>query len=136
MKPFARLSLGVLVAAFVSAGVIAIPAAAEDKAKAGAQDKAKPAALQATQKVLAENDRVAVVEAHFLPGAMGANTKRPMRVIHVLKGGTIERNYADGKKSEKVEWKTGETRILGADPEFAPKNISKSEVVLLVVNLK
>ena len=63
------------------------------------------------------------------------NVARPYRVVRALKGGTIERNYPDGKK-QKVEWKAGEVKQLGPDTPYVPKNVGKTVVVLYGVEIK
>jgi hypothetical protein len=61
------------------------------------------------------------------------------RVNYTIKGGTLERTYADGKK-EKVEVKAGMTRYL--EPAKTPggkytnKNIGTTDIVSYVVLLK
>ena len=72
-------------------------------------------------------------EIHFKP-AMKATTAAAA-VIRALKGGTIQRTYADGK-TDKITWKTGEVKGIDPAPAFTPKNIGKTEVVLYVVELK
>lgn len=145
MKKLTRFCMGLLVPAFMLAGVVAQPTVAQEKAKAEAKEKAKdakaaPAAKaekgKATAKVLFENDKVRVFEVSYKPG--DENTSVPSsstRVIRALKGGTNLRTYADGK-TEKIEWKTGEVRIWGPSGQFTVKNIGKTEVVLYVVLLK
>ena len=136
MKHLIRSYVGLLVAAFVVAGFAAQPAMAQEKAKAA---KAAPAAKaekgKATVKVLFENDKVRAVEVTFKPGDEGANVARPFHVVRALKGGTIQRTYADGKTA-KSEWKTGEVRGVGPDPVYTPKNVGKTDVVLYAVFLK
>lgn len=127
MKRLIRLFMGVLVPAFMLAGVVAQPAMAQEKAKA---EKGK-----ATLTVLLENDKVRVYEVRFKPGDEGANIARPFRVNRALKGGTIMRTYADGK-TEKVEWKTGEVKARGPDPVFTPKNVGKTEILFYIVEPK
>jgi hypothetical protein len=58
-----------------------------------------------------------------------------MRVVHAIKGGTLERTFEDGKK-EKVNWKAGETKILTEERPYAVKNVGKTVVHLLVVYVK
>jgi hypothetical protein len=55
--------------------------------------------------------------------------------VRALKGGTLQRTYADGKK-EQVVYKTGDVRINEPGPAYTTKNIGKSEVKLYVVRLK
>jgi len=121
---------GVLAGLGVSA-LLAFPAVAQDKAKEAAAAKKGEVVL----KTILDNDQVRVVHATFRPGDVGANTERPLRVIHVIKGGTLTLHYPDGKK-EKLVWKTGDTTVRQATPQYYPKNEGKSDIVLLVTNVK
>jgi len=103
---------------------------AQDKAQAAKAEKGK-----VTLKVLHEDDKVRVFEATFKPGDEGANVARPLRVIRPLKGGTIQRTYPDGK-TDKLEFKTGEVKVLPPAAPYTPKNVGKSDVVLYVVYVK
>lgn len=122
-----------LVPAFFVAGAVAMPAMAQEK-KAD-KKAAKPAAGKVIVTELAQNDQFRAYEARFRPGDEASNVARPMRVVRALKGGTLERIYPDGKR-QRVVWKTGETRIVGPDEPFIPKNVGKSQIVLYVVQLK
>ena len=140
MKRFVR--WGMAASAALVMGATALPAAAQDKAKGAdamkSADSAKAAPAkkgEPLQKVYLENDQVRVVEVTFRPGDAGASTARPLRVIHVLKGGTLTLHYPDGK-TEKLEWKAGDTSVRQASPVYAPKNEGKSDIVLLVTNVK
>ncbi len=106
----------------------AIPAAAQDKAKAAAAPKQE-------LKVLLENAKVRVTESHWVPGATSESVKRAARVVRALKGGTLERTYPDGKK-ELSTYKTGEVKFFEADGPYGLKNTGKSEIVLYSVALK
>ena len=119
--------------AFVLGGVVANPALAQEKKMEKSAPKA--AAGEVTLKEIEQNDKVRVYEATYKPGEMSPSAKRPMRVVYAIKGGTLERTYADGTK-ETVQWKTGETRILSEERPYAIKNIGKGVVHLLVVALK
>ena len=118
----------------ITAGLILVPqyVAAQQK-----QESVKPSALKAVSKVVAENEKVRVLENRFKPGAVNEAPPAPyMRVVRVLKGGTLQRTYADGK-IEKVEYKTGQTVINMPSPQpYTGKNIGKGELVLYVVVLK
>ena len=102
-----------------------------------AQDKkTEKGAGKATMKVLAENPKTRAYEVTFAPGA--ENTSVPsssVRVVRALKGGTLQRTYADGKK-ENVVYKNGEVRINDVSPAFTARNIGKSEIRLYIVQLK
>jgi len=100
-----------------------------------AQDK-KGKMPERTQKVLIENDTFRVTETHYPPGGGIASTQPAHRVTRVLKGGTLERTYADGKK-ESVTYKEGDVKEFPAAPApYAVKNTGKSEVVLYSVAVK
>ena len=102
-----------------------------------AQDKKMEKGAKAvTVKVITENDKVRVTEVTFAPGAKNTTiATSSMRVVRALKGGTIERTYADGKK-EKTTYKDGETRINMPGQQFTSVNISKNAIKLYVVQLK
>jgi hypothetical protein len=59
----------------------------------------------------------------------------PARVTRGLKGGTLTRIYADGKK-EKVKFKPGEVKYGDPTPKSTIKNTGKNTVVLYSVFLK
>ena len=136
MKSVPGALMALLVSAFIFGGVVQ-PAAAQEKMKEAKKEApaAKAEKGKATTKDLFENDKVRVFEATFKPGDEGANVARPFRIIRALKGGTIQRTYADGK-TENIVWKTGEVKAVGPDPVFTPKNIGKTDIVFFVVNVK
>jgi len=127
MRQLARFSTGLLVAAFILTG----PAMAQDKTKA-----AKAEAGKASITVLAENEKVRAFEIRFKPGDENASVPSSnFRVARALQGGTQQRNYPDGK-TEKIEWKTGDVKIVGPSGAYTTQNIGKSDIVLYVVVLK
>lgn len=125
-----RTFMGVLISAFVLVGVSGNPAIAQEKGKAAQAGKA-------TTTVLAENEKVRVVEFRIRPGDVLESPPAPFtRVVRTLQGGTMLRTYPDGK-TEKVEYKAGESKIYSPSTEqFTAKNIGKTEVVNYVVVLK
>ena len=139
MKCLIRLFVGLLVPALMLAFATATPAMKHemDKAKdAKAAPAAKAEKGKAVIKVLSENDKVRVTETTYKPGDVGPSVVRGFRVVRWLQGGTLERNYADGKK-EKIERKTGEVRVAGPDKDaYFVKNIGKTTIVTYVVNIK
>ena len=57
-------------------------------------------------------------------------------MTRVIKGGTLERTYADGNK-ERVTFKTGEVREQpAASAPYSQRNVGKDEVVLYSVAVK
>ena len=118
-----------LVTAFVALLVFAASAAF-------AQDKAEKKAPPASVHQITENDKVKVYEVTYKVGAenkgVAAST---MRVVRAIRGGRIERTYADGKK-ETVDYKPGQVRVQQPGPAYTTKNIGKSVLVLYVVQLK
>ncbi|MBI3045607.1 MAG: hypothetical protein HYY78_22600 [Betaproteobacteria bacterium] len=133
MSKSARCFVGLLAIAFVVAGPAVSPAMAQDGAKDG--KAAKTARDWSPTKLLFDNDKVRVQEVTFKPGDQGPNIPRPFRIIRVLKGGTIQRTFSDGK-TDNVVYQTGEVKVYEADKPFVPKNIGKSDIVLYVVALK
>ena len=122
--------MSILVPAFMLAGVIANPVMAQDKAGAAKAEKGK-----ATTIVLLDNDKVRATEVHYKPGDVSEGGARGFRVVRALKGGTLQRTYADGKV-ETSEWKTGEVRAQGPDPAYVPKNVGKTDFVIYSVSFK
>lgn len=99
-----------------------------------AQDKAKPESGY-TREIVAEGSGFHVYATTFPPGAISPMAKRPVRVILVISGGTLERTYADGKK-ENIIYKTGETKIIDEDKPYELKNTSNSTVKFYAVRNK
>lgn len=128
MKMFTRLCMGSLMVSFLTAS---LPAAmADEKAKAVAGEKG-----QASRTVLAESDKLQVIEIRQKPGELTTPSTSATRVLRVLQGGTLLRTYADGK-TEEVVWKAGEVQIQEPGPQYTVKNVGKTEILLYVVRLK
>jgi len=124
MRTRAAALLGLLIPAFLAAGIAANPAVAQDKAST------------VKMKVLVDNDKVKAYEVTYAPGAENKGiASTTMRIVRGLKGGTLERTYADGKK-ELVRWKAGEVKQVNPGPAYTTKNIGKGELQLYVVQLK
>ena len=124
MRTPAAALLGLLIPAFLAAGIAANPAVAQDKAST------------VKMKVLVDNDKVKAYEVTYAPGAENKGiASTTMRIVRGLKGGTLERTYADGKK-ELVRWKAGEVKQVNPGPAYTTKNIGKGELQLYVVQLK
>jgi len=125
--------IATLILPALALGLIAHAAVAEEKKVEMSAQKA--AVADGTTKEIAQNDKVRVVEVTYKPGQGSPSQQRPMRVVRCLKGGTLERTYADGTK-EKREWKTGETTIISEPRAYSTKNVGKSTIVYLVVFIK
>ena len=118
--------LGLLASAFLVAGIVVNSAIARDKGTGSA----------VKIKVLVDNAKAKAYEASYAPGAQYEGfVTSTVRIVRVLKGGTLERTYADGKK-ERVVWKAGEVKQVNPGPAYTTKNIGKSELQLYVVQLK
>jgi hypothetical protein len=126
MKHLIRLFVSLLVPALMLAFATATPAMKHEAEKG-----------KSVVKALLENDKVRVFENRYKPGDEFTSVPYPtFRVIRALKGGTIQRTYADGK-TEKVEWKTGEVRMIEPSKiAYTAKNIGKTDITLYVVVLK
>jgi hypothetical protein len=137
MKMSARFLMGFLVLAFMSSGALLNSAIAQDKAK---DAKAAPAAKvekgKATIKVLLENDKVRVYETTYKPGDVNTSiASSATRINRIMKGGTLERTYADGKKETNTR-KTGEVVFNAQIPAYTTKNIGKTDYQTYTVQLK
>ncbi len=120
MKMYIRLCMGSLMASFLTVGLS--PAMADEKG-------------QPSRTILAESDKLQVIEIRQKPGEVSTPSTSSTRAVRALKGGTMLRTYADGK-TEKVEWKTGDVQIQEPGPQYTVKNVGKSEIVLYAVRLK
>ncbi len=96
---------------------------------------AVPPAGQWTQKTIDENAKVAVIDFVAKPGETSPMQSRPMRVVYFASGGDFERTFGDGKK-EVIKSKAGETKILNISQPYALKNIGKTTIHTIVVNVK
>jgi len=101
-----------------------------------AQDKAEKKAAPASVHQITENDKVKVYEVTYKIGAenkgVAAST---MRVVRAIRGGRIERTYADGR-TETVDYRPGQVRVQQPGPAYMTKNVGKTVLVLYVVQLK
>jgi len=88
-----------------------------------------------TQKTLSENAKLSVIDVVAKPGETSPTQSRPMRVVHIISGGTFERTYADGKK-EVITEKAGETKILDVAKPYALKNVGKTTIHIILISLK
>ena len=133
MRKLATAILGAL----VLSGLVLGGAAAQDKKGAPAPAQKKAAApKEVSIRVIAENAKVRVTEVTYAPGAENKSTSRAtMRIVRALKGGTLERTYADGRK-ENVTYKNNEVHINEPGPQYDTRNVSTGAVVLYVVTIK
>ena len=99
-----------------------------------AQDKTKSASGY-TRTTVAEGGGFEAYTTTFPPCAISPMAKRPVRVIYVLSGGSLERTYADGKKVI-VTYTTGETKIINEDVSYELKNTGNSTVKLYCIRNK
>ena len=139
MKKLFRWLPGLLVPAFILTGLVASPAIAQEKAKEAKETKAAPAAKddkgKAVRKVLAENEKMTVIELRQKPGEVNTPNSSSTRAVRALEGATILRTYADGKTETKV-WKAGDVEIQVPGPAYTTKNTGKTDFLVYVVVLK
>lgn len=122
MKNLNRAIMGVL---FVTLLAIATKSAM-------AQDPVKVA--PDIYKVLLENDRVRVLEAHVKPGEKTAMHSHPATVIYSFTDAKTKFTLA-GRKSQVREFKAGAV-VWGAAEKHAGENTGTSETHVLIVELK
>ena len=92
-------------------------------------------AHQRTLTVLAENEKLQVIDVVYKPGDTGAASSKVGLVVYHLSGGTIERTFADGSKKV-VIYKAGQTSIIAEKRPYSTKNIGKTVIHEIVVQLK
>ena len=101
-----------------------------------AQDKAEKKAPQVSIHQITENDKVKVYEVTYKIGAENKSiASTSMRVVRAIRGGRIERIFADGKK-ETVDYRPGQVRVNQPGPGYTTKNVGKTVLVLYVVQIK
>lgn len=103
-----------------------------------AQDKTAASGKgQARITEIVSDDKLRAYLITYKPGDVRPpESERGHRVVRALKGGTLERTYADGKKEQR-SYQLGQTRI--ATPSAVPystKNVGKTEIQLYSVELK
>jgi hypothetical protein len=86
-------------------------------------------------KVIAENEKLRVLDVVDRPGDVSAPTVRQGRVVHWITGGKLERTFADGTK-EVLTRKGGETTLITEKRPYSVKNIGTTSVHLVEVELK
>jgi hypothetical protein len=92
-------------------------------------------AAESTTKVLAENDKVQVIDNVVPPGATSPITPRLGLVAYYLQGGMTERGFADGSKVA-VERMTGEAFIVTEKRPYSIKNTGTTTMHVITVRLK
>jgi hypothetical protein len=118
-----------IISAFAAALVLVTPLAR-------AQDKAEKKAPQVSVHQITENDKVKVYEVTYKVGAENKSiASTSMRVVRAIRGGRLERTFADGKK-ETVDYRPGQVRVNQPGPGYTTKNVGKSVLVLYVVQVK
>jgi quercetin dioxygenase-like cupin family protein len=85
--------------------------------------------------VLAENEKLQVIDVVYQPGDIGAVSSKDGLVVYHLSSGTVERSYADGSK-EVMNYKAGQTMIISEKRPYSTKNIGQTAVHEIVVQLK
>ena len=86
-------------------------------------------------KVIAENDKLQVVDVTVKPGDVSPPAVRAGRVTHWVTASKMERTYADGTK-EVIVHKAGETTLNTEKRAYSSKNIGTASVHLIQVVLK
>jgi hypothetical protein len=135
MKQIVRLFAGTVITVFALACASGV-AVAQDKGKdAKAAPAPKTEKGKAMRTVLAENDKVLVLEIRQKAGEENTPSSKSTRVVRALSSATILRTYADGKTETKA-WKAGEVEIQLPGPEYKTKNVGKTEFRIYAVVLK
>jgi hypothetical protein len=120
-----------------SAMVITLAFSAAVSAQSTAMEKGGAVQTPHQRKVtvVAENEKLQVIDVVYQPGDMGAASSKDGLVVYHLSSGTIERSYADGSKKV-VTYKVGQAMIIAEKRPYSTKNIGKTAVHEIVVQLK
>ena len=120
-----------------SAMVITLAFSAAASAQSTAMQKAGAAQTPHQRKatVLAENEKLQVIDVVYQPGDIGAASSKDGLVVYHLSSGTIERSYADGSK-QIMTYKVGQTMVIAEKRPYSTKNIGTTSVHEIVVQLK
>ena len=86
-------------------------------------------------KVIAENEKLQVIDAVDRPGDTAPIASRLGHVVFWVNGGSLERTYADGSK-EVVTHKAGAAILVTEKRPYSVKNIGNTPVHLIEVWLK
>jgi predicted outer membrane repeat protein len=124
-------------AAALGASVVALTLAFSTAAFAQSTATQKGGAVQTqrTLTVLAENEKLQVIDVVYQPGDTGAASSKDGLAVYHLSSGTIERSYADGSKKV-VTYKAGQTTIIAEKRPYSTKNIGKTAIHEIVFQLK
>ncbi len=104
-------------------------------AQGGAMEKDGATAHQRKITVLAENEKLQVIEVLYQPGDTGAASSKDGIAVYHLSPGTIERTFADGSK-QVVIYKSGQAMIIAEKRPYSTKNIGKTAVHEIVFQPK
>jgi hypothetical protein len=129
MRSFATAVLTAAALALAAGGALA-----QDKGKM--EKKADASKMTMSRKDITENDKVKVYEVTYKVGAENKSiASTSMRVVRAIRGGRLERTFADGK-TETVDYRPGQVRVNQPGPGYTTKNVGKSVLVLYVVQVK
>jgi hypothetical protein len=88
-----------------------------------------------TTKVISENEKLQVSDVVIKPGEGGAMRSREGLFTYSISGGSLQRTYADGTK-EVVTRKSGESFLNKEKRPYSTKNVGKTTIHLIAVQLK
>ena len=86
-------------------------------------------------KTLAENDKLSVTENWLKPGQSADVASRLGAAVYYIQGGKFELDYKDGTKKN-ITRASGTVRIVTDAQPYAPKNIGKTTVHVIVFQPK
>jgi hypothetical protein len=117
------IAFAICASAFLASPAVAQPVAGAMSSNMGAT------------KTLAENDKLTITENWLKPGQSAAMGSRLGAAIYYVQGGTFELDYKDGTKKT-VTRASGTARIGAESQPYAPKNIGKTTIHVIVVQPK
>jgi len=88
-----------------------------------------------TVKTLSQTDKLTITENWLKPGQSAEMASRLGAGVYYIQGGTFELDYKDGTKKT-VTRATGTARIATDAQPYAPKNVGKTTIHVIVFQPK
>jgi hypothetical protein len=92
-------------------------------------------ASECAVRELAPNNKFMVQDLVCVPGDTAPMTTRPMRVLHIIKGGVVRRTFEDGS-TQVINYKDGDTDVLDIKQAYSFEIIGKSEIHAIQISTK
>ena len=86
-------------------------------------------------KTIAQTDKLVVSDVTYQPGDTSPVLVRKGQVVHILTGGTLQREFKDGTKAS-FNRKAGDTYVVDEARPYSSTNTGKTAVHLIAISPK